>query len=153
MGYHTKNELHHFRFEQSEVYEVRQYRNQLIFTLGYVTILPENTCNRDIREMGTNELELKLLEVSDVKFIHEGFRLYDADGNLKQETEDKVLDATKLCDELKDVCGLSIFELQKKDETYIFYLDTEEDGTYRLEVIAGEDTQDWERFMNRESSY
>ena len=73
MGYHTVDELEHFNFAGAEILEIREYRDQLIFELGFVTILPENTCNRDVREMGTSQLTLKLFHVKEIEIILEGY--------------------------------------------------------------------------------
>lgn len=50
-----------------------------------VTILPANSCNRDIREMRANELVLKISEPKIEALVEEGYKVYDANGNLKQK--------------------------------------------------------------------
>ena len=55
-------------------------------------ILPENSCNRDIRKMRTNELVFSIENASIVTLIEEGYKIYNADGVLMSEDEDKVLD-------------------------------------------------------------
>ena len=61
MGYTTKNEVTNFRFADAEIFEIKGIQEKITFELGYVTILGQNSCNRDIREMGTNALTLDLM--------------------------------------------------------------------------------------------
>ena len=64
--------------------------------LDNVTILPQNSCNRDIREMRANELKLKIREPEITAFVEEGYKVYDADGNLKEKKEDIPVSYTHL---------------------------------------------------------
>lgn len=152
MGYHTVNELEHFNFSGAEILEIREYRDQLIFDLGFVTILPENSCNRDVREMGTNQLTLKLSHVKDIKIVLEGYKVYDADGNPKEQYEDEVIEKKDFPATYQTLQGSGVYSLNRQGEDYIFYLDTEE-RTYLLAVTAEGNSQEWERFMNKTPTY
>ncbi len=152
MGYHTVDELEHFSFKGADILEIREYREQLIFELGYVTILPENSCNRDVRDMGTNQLTLKLFQVKDLEIVLEGYRIFDADGNLKEKYEDEIIDKKDFPATYEALKGSGIYELTKEGEVYKFYLDTEE-RTYLLTVTAEGNSQEWERFMNKQPGY
>ena len=152
MGYHTVEELEHFNFAGAEILEIREYRDQLIFDLGFVTILPENSCNRDVREMGTNQLTLKLLHVKETEIILEGYKVFDAEGNLKETYKDEVIDKKDFPALYQALQGSGIYSLIRDGDAYVFYLDTEE-RTYRFTVMAEGNTQDWERFMNKTPAY
>ena len=84
MGYRTVDEWGSFEFQNADVEAIRKERGHWYLELGYVTILPDNSCNRDIRKMGTNELTLQLQHVQVDEILEEGFKLYDADGNLRR---------------------------------------------------------------------
>ena len=43
--------------------------------------------------------------------------------------------------------GCMIYSLEKKDDLYIFSIDTD-DHTYLLTVKGNGDSEEWERFMN-----
>ncbi|MCI8876259.1 MAG: subtilin biosynthesis sensor protein SpaK [Lachnospiraceae bacterium] len=152
MGYHTVDELEHFNFAGAEILEIREYRDQLIFELGFVTILPENTCNRDVREMGTSQLTLKLFHVKEIEIILEGYKVFDADGNLKETCEDEVIKNKDFPALYQDLKGSGIYSLKRDGDDYVFYLDAEE-RTYRFTVKAKGNSQDWERFMNKNPVY
>lgn len=159
MSYRTVDEAENFEFQDAEILEMKLERDHLVLNLGYVTILPENSCNRDIRKMGTNELMLQVQHVKILRFVEEGYKVYDADGNLTGTFEDREVPAeeyTKMFDSL--VQG-NIYSLIKKKSDggtegyeYEISMDANE-HTYQLVVTGTHDVQEWERFMNRESTY
>ena len=51
MRYTTTDELEHFSFAEAYIADVQVTGGFFHMTLSNVTILPENSCNRDIREM------------------------------------------------------------------------------------------------------
>ena len=150
--YHTVDELETFDFSQAQIFEIREYRDQIIFELGYVTIHGTNSCNRDIRDMGTNALQLKLTGVGERTLTLEGYRLFDADGNPKGGCEDEVIAEENLKKAYQNLQESTIYSLEKKDGVYSFYLDTEE-RTYSFVIKAEHDAQEWERFMNKTPTY
>lgn len=50
MGYRTVDEWGSFEFQNADVEAIRKERGHWYLELGYVTILPDNSCNRDIRK-------------------------------------------------------------------------------------------------------
>ena len=52
-------------------------------------ILPENSCNRDIREMRANDLVLKIEEPVIRSLVREGYKVYDANGILLRTCGDE----------------------------------------------------------------
>ena len=86
--YNTTNELNHFDFAEAVIGDIQMTNDMFRAVIDNVKILPENTCNRDIRTMRTNELMLRLDSAQIVCLVLEGYREYDADGNLKHTYED-----------------------------------------------------------------
>ena len=152
MGYTTKNELNNFKFSGAELFAIKGTENNITFELGYVTILGTNSCNRDIRDMGTNELVLELQNVTETKLVKEGFKVFDADGNPKSSCDDEKIPEDRYPEIYKELENSQIFDLTYKDGLYTFYFDTEE-RTYTYVIKAEGDRETWERFMNREASY
>lgn len=150
MGYRTKDELENFDFKEAQIYEVREENGHLYLELGYVTILGSNSCNRDIREMGTNALTLQLYQVSDKKLVREGYKQYDADGNFKGQLDDEVIPPEEISGGFEELADSVIYSLEKTGQEYRFLLDGEE-RTYALAVTAEHDIEEWERFMNKTS--
>ena len=79
MKYYTENELQNFRFEGAYIAETCAVNGIFEMILDNVTILPQNSCNRDIREMRANELKLKIREPEITAFVEEGYKVYDAE--------------------------------------------------------------------------
>lgn len=154
MGYYTKNEIENFAFTQAQIFEVKEYRDQLILDLGYVIIKANNSCNRDVFDMGTNELRLRLYGVSDIKITRLGCKIYNADGKLMSESPDEVL-AKEQQEQIFETWngGLGqITAMRHETEKYSFDVETEED-LYLFEVAATENSQEWERFRRLPSEY
>ena len=49
MKYHTINELDHFCFKEAYIAQICAVNGMFEIVFDNVTILPENSCNRDIR--------------------------------------------------------------------------------------------------------
>ncbi len=147
MKYKTTNELSGFDFLDAYIGEIRALSDTFTMVLDNVKILPDNSKNRDIRKMRTNELELKIQNAKITDFVEEGYKIYDADGNLKEKKEDRPVSEADYTKEFEKLSGCVIYTLEKTGDTYEFSIDTE-DHTYLLRVSGSEDTEEWERFLN-----
>ena len=94
--YSTINEVNHFEFGEAVVGDIQLTERMFHLVLDNVKICPENSCNRDIRMMRTNELLFKISDAEIISLVEEGYNEYDADGNLKHTypDEDTKLDKT-----------------------------------------------------------
>ena len=81
--YSTINEVNHFEFGEAVVGDIQLTERMFHLVLDNVKICPENSCNRDIRMMRTNELLFKISDAEIISLVEEGYNEYDADGNLK----------------------------------------------------------------------
>ena len=150
MKYQTTGELEHFRFNGAYIAGVQAASGIFYMTLDHVIILPENSCNRDIREMRTNQLELKIQDAVLESFVKEGCKIYDADGNLMRREEDVTLTPEQYKGAFAELEGCEIYSIENQGDVYIFSIDTEE-RTILLKVQGKNDTEAWERFMNLDS--
>ena len=64
MKYMTENEFEHFDFTETYVKDIEQGNDYFHIWLDNVKILPENSCNRDIRKMRTNNLMLTIRDMT-----------------------------------------------------------------------------------------
>ena len=110
--------------------------------LDNVTILPQNSCNRDIREMRANELKLKIREPEITAFVEEGYKVYDADGNLKEKKEDILIAAEDQAAKLKELEGCEIYSIEQEKGVYTVSIDTE-DHTFMIKVSGSADAEEW----------
>ncbi len=149
MNYRTTDEMHHFNFSESYISDIQVTNGMFHLCLDNVTILPENSCNRDIREMRTNNLFFKIEEGKILSIIEEGYKVYDANGNLKENCEDITIAEADFAQTAKTFTDGMIYSLEKKDEQYIFYIDAENEHTYQMCVTGSHDIQEWDRFFNK----
>ena len=132
MSFHTTNELGHFRFQGAYLGEIQLTPGSFVLYLDNVIILPDNSTNRDIREMRCNNLELRI-----------------ADGNLMAQYEDTVVAPESYKDTFQHLCETEsvIYSIEKKDALYTIAIDGEE-RTYTLEVSGTDNTESWDRYLN-----
>ncbi len=147
MSYQTKNEWEHFDFQEAVIAEARQCIGFFEIMLENVKILPENSCNRDIRTMRCNGLLLHIEEGAIVSLVEEGYQIYDANGNLKEKKEDRVIAASDYQAHLQGLQECVIYSLKKEENLYHFSIDTD-DHTYDLKVSGTGDIEEWDRFLN-----
>lgn len=149
MSFHTTNELDHFRFQGAYLGEIQFTPGSFVLYLDNVIILPENTTNRDIREMRCNNLELRIAEGQLIRCIKEGYKEYDANGNLMAAYEDTDIAPADYKDTFTHLCETesTIFAILKKDDLYTIAIDGEE-NTYTLEVKGTDNMESWDRYLN-----
>lgn len=152
MKYKTTNELEHFEFRDACIAEVRLANRVFTMILDNVIILPENSCNRDIRRMRTNQLMLRIGEADIETFIEEGYKVYDANGNIMRQEEDTPVAAKDYAETFKKLEGCTLYAVEKRDDSYEISIDTE-DHTFFIRVAGESDSEEWERFMNLEESF
>lgn len=149
MSYTTTNEYQTFDFKDAYIAEMRLMNNSFYAYLDNVTILAENSKNRDIRQMRANNFTLKLSDATIDSFIEEGYRIYNADGILAEQKPDRVLPASEYPDALKEMSECTLYSIKKDHSCYLFSIDTD-DHTYLLRITASSDKEHWERFLTKE---
>ena len=158
MKYTTTNEFEQFEFEEAHISDIQIVEGRFFMLLDNVKILPDNSCNRDIRKMRANELFLKVTNGSMVSLIEEGYRLYDANGKLTREIEDREVSAEEykvITDAFID--GM-VYEIEKSvtekngQVQYRFVIDAANERTYTMIVLGDGDLEEWDRFLNLDST-
>ncbi|MDD3368851.1 MAG: subtilin biosynthesis sensor protein SpaK [Lachnospiraceae bacterium] len=149
MKYTTKNETTGFDFGGSVIAEAKQMIGYFYMLLDDVRIKPENSCNRDIREMRTNNLNFTITNGQITALIEEGYKVYDANEKLVRQEADKTVPQEEYNEVLKSVAEGSIYSLEKKENEYIIDIDTEEHN-YHMIIAGTEDIEEWDRFLTLE---
>jgi hypothetical protein len=152
MGFQTTNEFEHFAFEETHIGNIQVMDGVFHILLDNVKILPENTCNRDIRKMRCNEMELRIEQPQIIEVIREGYALYDADGNPKENVEDEVLLPKDYPGVWEVFLDADVYEITRQEQTYTFVVDATDERTYTVRVRGSADVESWERFLNLEES-
>lgn len=154
MKYSTVNEFENFEFDDVHVSDIQSFDSTFHIVLDDVKILPDNSCNRDIRKMRANSLWLKIENPKIVSFIEEGYKTYNADGVLISEDEDRtvaVLEYKEIFDCIPDGYAFSIKKTEVENGfNYEFVLDGTNEKTYTLVVQGSKDAEEWDKFLNLE---
>lgn len=154
MSYRTVDEFENFDFNEAHISGIELKNGHVFFMLDNVMISAKNSCNRDIREMRTNDLVLKLQDGSITSFVKEGVKIYNADGVFQNEIPDEIIPTEKYQETFDMLFDKYMLEVTvKRDEIsgeniYEFEIEYEE-FSYLLVVKAIHDTEEWERFMNK----
>ena len=158
MKYTTTNEFEQFEFGEAHISDIQIVEERFFLLLDNVKILPDNSCNRDIRKMRTNELFFKVTNGTMTSLIEEGYKLYDANGKLTRKIEDRevaVAEYKEITDEFID--GM-VYEVEKtiledKNQVqYRFVIDAANERTYTMIVLGDGDLEEWDRFLNLDST-
>ena len=151
MKYQTTNEWNHFGFQEAYISEIQKVNGGFQFTLDNVTIEPDNSKNRDIRQMRANELYVTIQDVEIERLGEEGYKVYNANGQLMEQYEDRDIAPENYNEILKSLTdGEScIYALEKKDDVYIFTIDASSERTYVLYMKGTRDIEQWNRFLNK----
>ena len=119
MRYTTTDELEHFSFAEAYIADVQLAGGFFHMTLSNVTILPENSCNRDIREMRANDLVLKIEEPVIRSLVREGYKVYDANGILMRTCEDEMVNEAAWNETIRSFADGTLYALKRDGELYI----------------------------------
>lgn len=148
MAYRTTDELNNFDFNEAVIAEFELVNSCFRAYLDNVTILETNSMNRDIRQMRANNLTLTIPDGEIITLIEEGYKVFDADGNLRAQYDDKPVEASEYASVLKELSECELYSIEKLDDIYVFSINTE-DHTYLLKVKGSSDIEEWERFLNK----
>lgn len=152
MKYMTENEFEHFDFTETYVKDIEQGNDYFHIWLDNVKILPENSCNRDIRKMRTNNLMLTIRDMTICSLIREAVKVYDADGKpMSNQPEEKI--APKEYGDILPLflegCALEITKEQQGERAlYTFAVDASDESTYDLSIEGSADCEQWDKFFN-----
>ena len=158
MKYTTTNEFNQFEFEEAHISDIQIVEGRFYMLLDNVKILPDNSCNRDIRKMRTNELFFKVTNGTMTSLIEEGYKLYDANGKLTREIEDREVVASEYKEITDEFIDGMVYEVEKtiledKNQVqYRFVIDAANERTYTMIVLGDGDLEEWDRFLNLDST-
>lgn len=150
MKYRTINEWEHFEFTDAYLSDMQKINGCFQMTLDNVGICPENSKNRDIRKMRTNGLLLRIPDGTVESLTEEGYQVYNADGKLLHQYEDREIPPENWNELLKSFTDgeCSLYQAEKTENTYTFIIDASNDRTYVLRVLGTQDIEEWDRFLN-----
>ena len=148
MKYTTRNEFCNFEFSEVHIDDVKIQNG--VFQMILVKILPENSTNRDIRKMRANGLVLTIEDAQINSFVEEGYKTYDADGNLLREDPDIELDEQQYRDIYEFFIDSYAYLIAQNEDEYTFVIDGTNERTYTIIVQGSGDVEEWDKFLQIE---
>ena len=151
MKYRTENEFEQFGFDETFVKDVEVGPDYFRIWLDNVKILPDNSCNRDIRTMRTNGLQLTITDMKIVSFIREGVKIYNADGVPMGSREDEVVAEEDYMDIFALFLEGQAYCITKEEGekcVYTFVVDAKDEATYEVKIAGSGEAEEWDRFMS-----
>lgn len=156
MKFQVKDEMNTVSFDDSAVEDLKVEGDTIVFSFGGAVIKAKNSQNTRYQDMYCGAIELRLLEAAIVRLVKEGYKYYDANGNLQEEVPDEDVPKSSWQDALERCGGGRVFTLVE-DETdtgfaYEFGVDVpnqkDEDktDTYWLCIRFGHAILMWDRF-------
>lgn len=150
MKYTTRNEFCNFEFSEVHIDDVKIQNGVFQMVLDDVKILPENSTNRDIRKMRANGLVLTIEDAQINSFVEEGYKTYDADGNLLREDPDIELDEQQYRDIFEFFIDSYAYLIAQNEDEYTFVIDGTNERTYTIIVQGSGDVEEWDKFLQIE---
>lgn len=149
MKYMTTNEWEHFGFSEAYISDLEQVGDCFRLVLDNVKIAPENSKNRDIREMRANGLCFRIQHAELLSLTEEGYKVYNADGRLTNQYEDREIPPESRNDKLKSFTDgeCCLYTLEKAGDVYTFVIDASDEHTYVLRIKGERDIEEWDRFL------
>ncbi len=153
MKYRTENEFEHFVFADAHIERLECTGDMFHLYLDDVEILPENSCNRDIRKMRANGLLFRIVDMRIKSLTKEGYTYYDADGRFMKKEPDLLIEPKEYPDIFKNFADGYMVEAKKEcgeTSTYMLTVDSNDECTYELVLEGSTDVEEWDRFLSLE---
>lgn len=149
MKYVTINEWEHFGFLEAYISDIQKIGDCFQMVLDNVKIAPENSKNRDIRQMRANALCLRIQDAELLSLTEEGYKVYNANGQLMDQFADREVPLECCNDRLRSFTDgeCCLYSLEKTGDVYTFLIDASDGHTYILRVKGTRDTEEWDRFL------
>ena len=114
----------------------------IVIKYAYASVIHVATENRKSVLVEQNRKEMSM------NSEEEGYKVYDANGNLKRKNEDITIAPEAYADKFKELEGCEVYSIEQENGNYVISIDTE-DHTFLLRVSGSGDTQEWDRFLNK----
>lgn len=150
MQYKSTDELEQFSFKDAAIASISYSGNTFILELDNVTILADNRHNRDIHDMRANNVIVTFTDASLTKVVAEGYKVYDADNNLKETVDDTLIAPEKYTDFFKEQENNIIYSIEEISEGRCTISIDGEYETYFIETTYTHSFVEWDRFLKKE---
>lgn len=158
MKFQVKDEMDTFSFEDAVIEKLEVKENEIIFGFNGALVKENNSQNARFQDMYCGAMELTLEGAKIARFVKEGMKYYDADGNLLNEIPNEDVPAPAQPAILERLAKGTVFTTVKDEvETgyaYEFGIDVpctddeEEVDTFWLCITFSHAIAGWERYCS-----
>lgn len=159
MGYETINKLHQFSLQHGALLSCKKSDGDLCMEIDGAIATYDNEHNDRSVNTCISTLFLRLSDARVEELLLEGYKYYDADGNLMSEVEDKPMNPEEL-PAVMQLCegGYIAGEdlLEKADERYYLQLQVDavdSNDTYCMTFSFTKSSAKWERFQQKAEDF
>lgn len=162
MGYTSVNEVENFSFEDCQISSFRIGEHQLEVEVEALIVKPNNSQNSNYTESYAGTTRIQMKDGKLLSGIKDGYKRYDANGVLQEETPDEELTLEQIEAMLKESKGAYLYGIQlRTEEEGIYYYtmgiefvseeayDTIPADSYQIEVSCRKLVISWDFYMNR----
>lgn len=150
MQYKSTDDLNHFSFADAVITSISYSSSILTLQLDNVTILADNRHNRDIHDMRANNVILTFTDASLTNVVAEGYKVYNADNNLKKVVEDVPIIPEKYTDFFKEQENNTVYSIEEIADSHCKISIDGESQTYFIETTYSHSFVEWDRFLKKE---
>ena len=151
------NEIQNFSFDSSEILELKVGSDSVTFLLNGAVVKKENSQNSRFQDVYCAKLFLQLKEAKLLRLVKEGYKYYDADGNLMEEKPNEDVPVLEQNSVLARCSTGTIFTTVEDEagtgKIYEFGIDVpkiedeEEVDTYWLCIQFEESVAGWDKYL------
>ena len=149
MKYKSTNALSEFSFQESSIASMELHLGSFLLDLDNVTILSTNSHNRDIQDMRANNVTVTFTNASIEQITSEGYKVYDADGNLTDNVADEIISEDNYAEVFKELAGSFLYSIEEIDaQNCKINIDTEF-HTYFIKLKYNTSYVEWDHFLKK----
>lgn len=158
MKFCAKDELGEFSFDDSGIEDFRIQDSCIEFTLNGAVVKARNSQNARFEDMYCGTIVLRLEDAQIVRLVKEGYRYYDAAGELKEEVPNEDVPAPAQAGVLQRIKRGIVFTIHEDEveEGYAYEFgidvpkpdDEEETDTFWLCIVFRHSVAAWDRFCS-----
>ncbi len=154
MRFETKNNLRYFIFEEVTIMDIEVSASSVTLVMKGLIVKGNNPNNEECVDRFVDTANLRFVGGQISNVVKEGYKYYDANGNLLEEKPDEpvlLTDIDVLLKKCKEVALFDVVALSESDSGYVYQvgIDLNEDDTYWIDISCEQTIVEWERFMNK----
>ena len=162
--FECNGEVDKFAYDDCKIIKVNVSQNVMAFTVEALAVEPDNSQNNNFTKSYAGDTDIVFTDMQIVKAVKEGYRYYDADGNLVSDEPDRELTEDELKELVKGLEGDYLYGIKEVEDPeaekkrYVIGIElpaenpedvTEVTDSYQMLIECKNVKFSWEKYMNR----